>query len=210
MKKEVGNKDFAIWLLGDSNPENWQDILETPLDPRHPARHNIWTPILDVIQDRVFRKCRSRMNTSSIYIRNAVEDPNDKPPKNAVDWSRELDCHVDELGILLHQYNPELLLCFGAFSFEFARRSLKQQPKQAFRNWGARTLGEQFRQRIGEFAPTGVNVLPLLHISISGGHFPESHDYFTGQKGGNYFEFAGNCIADKLIEYQSTLRIWIE
>jgi hypothetical protein len=46
MKPLVGDPDFPIWLLGDSNPKGWQSVLETPLDPRHPARHNIWTPVL--------------------------------------------------------------------------------------------------------------------------------------------------------------------
>jgi hypothetical protein len=35
MNIEVGNKEFPVWLLGDSNPKNWQDVLITPLDPRH-------------------------------------------------------------------------------------------------------------------------------------------------------------------------------
>lgn len=74
MKKEVGSRNSDIWLLGDSNPKNWQKVLKTPLDPRHPARHNIWTPVLEVIQDRVFRTCRCRVDTSQIYVRNAVED----------------------------------------------------------------------------------------------------------------------------------------
>lgn len=37
MKPQVGDPDFPIWLLGDSNPKGWQSVLETPLDPRHPA-----------------------------------------------------------------------------------------------------------------------------------------------------------------------------
>jgi len=91
-------------------------------------------------------------------------------------------------------------MCFGAFSFEFARRALKQEPKQAFSNWGAKSLGIQFRQRISEFEPEKINSLPLLHTSISRGRFIESHNYFSGQKRGNYFEFVGNAIADKLIQ----------
>ena len=210
MEKEVGNKSFGIWLLGDSNPNNWQDILVTPLDPRHPARHSIWTPVLDIIQDRVFRVCKSRVDTTALYIRNAVENPSNRPPKNTIDWNAELDRQVEELGELLQQHRPPLLLCFGAFSFEFARRALKEEPKQKSNSWGARTLGEQFKQRIDEFEPTRINALPLLHTSISRGRFIESHNYFSGQDGGNYFEFVGNSIADKLIQYRTDLNIWIE
>jgi hypothetical protein len=210
MEKEVGNKIFGIWLLGDSNPNNWQDILVTPFDPRHPARHSIWTPVLDVIQDRVFRVCKSRVDTTSLYIRNAIEDPNSRPSKNAIDWNKELNREVEDLSELLYQHRPTLLLCFGAFSFEFARRALKEEPKQKSNNWGAKTLGEQFKQRMNEFEPTKINAIPLLHTSISRGRFIESHNYFSGQDGGNYFEFVGNSIADKLIQYQTDLPIWIE
>ena len=108
MKKEVGNKDFAIWLLGDSNPAKWEKVLETPLDPRHPTRHNIWTPVLDVIQDKVFRTSKSRIDASSIYIRNAVESPNDKPLKNDSKWHTKpkLSEHIEELEGLLYQHKP--------------------------------------------------------------------------------------------------------
>lgn len=74
MDRETGDPHFPIWLLGDSNPRNWENHLKTPLDPRHPARHNIWTPILDEIQDRLFRRLRMRLDTSKMYIRNAIED----------------------------------------------------------------------------------------------------------------------------------------
>lgn len=60
MKKDIENKAFNIWLLGDSNPKNWDSILETPLDPRHPARHSIWTPVIDVIQDQAFRELKKQ------------------------------------------------------------------------------------------------------------------------------------------------------
>jgi len=117
MEKEIGNKDFAIWLLGDSNPKNWQDILLAPLDPRHPARHSIWTSVLDVIQDEVFRRCRTRVDTSAIYIRNAIEDPSMKPPSDTVDWKEDVISYIDELSKLLKQHRPILLFCFVLVHF---------------------------------------------------------------------------------------------
>jgi hypothetical protein len=209
MEKEVGNKNCAIWLLGDSNPKNWQDILVTPLDPRHPARHSIWTSVLDVIQDNVFRQCRVRVDTSAIYIRNAIEDSYLKPPSDTIVWNEDVVSYTYELSELLKQHQPALLFCFGAFSFEFARRALNQEPNQAFGYWGARSLGDQFKKRINEFNPTNINAIPLLHTSISRGRFIESHNYFSGQEGGNYFDYVGNAIANKLIQYQSDLQIWI-
>ncbi len=36
MKREIGNKDFPIWLLGDSEPENWRHVLDALLIPAIP------------------------------------------------------------------------------------------------------------------------------------------------------------------------------
>lgn len=210
MQREDGDKNFAIWLLGDSNPSHWQDVLIAPLDSRHPARHNIWTPVLDVIQDKVFRKCRSRVDVSTIYIRNAIQNPKDKPAGTILNWSLQLDNEITEFGQLLGQHHPVILLSFGRFAFEFSRRVLGQEPKHPVDYWGAKNMGDKFRKRIGAFDPGATNLLPLLHTSISRGRYIESHDYFSGQKGGNYFEFVGNQIADIFMQNQSALKIWIE
>jgi hypothetical protein len=101
-------------------------------------------------------------------------------------------------------------LCFGAFSFEFARRALGQQPQRVYNYWGARTLGAEFRRRLEDFKVDQVNALPLLHTSISRGRFVESHQYFSGQTDGNYFEYVGQALADRLLEHSADLPIWIE
>ena len=84
MKRDCGDKNFPIWLLGDSEPENWKDVLTSPFDSRHPIRHNIWTSILDKIQDNIFRTNFNRINVERIYIRNAVDDPIKKPKYNQI------------------------------------------------------------------------------------------------------------------------------
>lgn len=210
MQRETGDRSFPIWLLGDSNPKQWQESLQTPLDPRHPIRHSIWTPVLDVIQDRVFREKRARVETKSLYIRNAVDNPDLKPSSASVEWSQAADDEVHRFQEILQMQDPRILLCFGAFAFEFARRALGQGPKRKYDHWGARELGEEFRQRIKHFDPAIANALPLLHRSISGGKFIQSHDYFCGQAGANYFEVVGVSIADKLLEHQGTLRVWVD
>ena len=210
MKKEVGNRSSEIWLLGDSNPRNWQDVLETPFDPRHPARHSIWTPVLDVIQDRVFRECRKRVDASPLYVRNAVEDPANKPPSQNIEWGMNVQNEVREFQEMVREHHPIILFSFGAFSFEFARRALTEKPRRGYGYWEAKRLGEQFKQRIGQFDLSATNLLPLLHVSIARGRFIQSHEYFCGQKGANYFEFVGNQVAQKLIEYQEELKVWIE
>ncbi len=210
MKREAGDKRFPVWLLGDSNPLQWQDNLDTPLDPRHPVRHNISTAVFDVVQDRVFRACRLRADSSRLYIRNAVESPLIKPPSNRVEWAREVESEMRELIDLVQTYRPALLLCFGAFAYEFARRALDSGIyKRNYGHWGARELGREFDQRIAHFDAASTNILPLLHRSISGGKFIQSHDYFCNQAGANYFEYVGNRIAERLIENREKLHIWI-
>ncbi len=209
MEREVGNKQFPIWLLGDSNPKNWQDVLITPLDPRHPARHSIWTPVIEIIQDKVYRKCKARVDTSALYIRNAIANPADKPLRNAAVWSPAVQHEIVILSELIEQFHPTILLTFGSFSFEFARRAQGKSPK-AFGQWTTDNLSQEFKHRIDMFTSESTNVIPLLHTSISRGRFIESHNYFSGSKGGNYFVFAGTAIADKLLEYQDQLQIWVK
>ena len=210
MEREVGDQNFVLWLIGDSNPAQWQSYLRTPLDPRHPIRHNIWTAILNVIQDRVVRANRDRVDTSSLYIRNAVDNPDKKPDQICKEWKQVTENEIDGLRRLIEICRPIVLFCFGAFAFEFTRRAIGEPDRRNYGWWGARRLGDEFRRRIGEFSPDRTNVLPLLHRSISGGKFIESHEYFCGQPGINYFEMVGGDIADRLIQYRDQLHIWIE
>ncbi len=210
MIKEVGNRKFAIWLLGDSNPKQWQDVLKTPLDPRHPIRHNIWTPVLEIIQDKAFRECGNRMDTSMLYIRNAIENPDYKPAGSKLDWGTEVEQEVKAFRQQVHECCPPLLLCFGAFAFEFVRRALEEEPSRKYNFWGAAQLGQEFRKRVKRFDVTTINAIPLLHRSIAGGKFIQSHNYFCGQDGENYFEMVGNRLAAELIQHRHILPIWIQ
>ncbi len=76
--------------------------------------------------------------------------------------------------------------------------------------WGAKRLGQVFKQRIDQFDISATNFLPLLHVSIARGRFIQSHNYFCNEDGANYFEYVGNHIAEILIEYQDKMAIWIE
>ena len=210
MKPQVGDSDFPIWLLGDSNPKGWQSVLETPLDPRHPARHNIWTPVLEVIQDNVFREQRCRVDGSRLYIRNAIGDPSIKPESKSVEWSGAVTEQIAALKELLAQHSPPILLCFGAFAFEFARRTLEENPERPHIHWGARNLGGEFRRRMQDFDVRKTNAFPLLHASIARGKFIQSHDYFCGSAGANYFVHVGDYLAGTLLQHRNSLRVWIE
>ena len=210
MKLESGNRNSPIWLIGDSSPPNWRESLDEPLDSRHPARHSIWTPVLDGIQRQVFLGDRRRLDDSRLYVRNAVHCQEDKPPRGAMDWGPKLLGERDNFGKLLGTNRPTLVLTFGAFAFEFARRSLGKEPTRRFSYWTTKMLGAEFRQAVAGFNPLGLNVFPLLHVSIAKRHFLTSHEHFTGENNGNYFDIVGREVGTLLLEYKATLDVWLE
>ena len=209
MKKEVGDITFPIWLIGDSNPKRWQTVLRTPLDPRHPIRHNIWTSVLDEIQDELFRTRRLRLDTSSVYIRNAIEVSDLKPDRYENKWSKEIEKEIKLLAKDIRRHLPRVVICFGSFSYEFARRSLSLDPNYSIDYWRTRRLGEEFRNCTREFSISRSNLFPLLHRSIAGGHFISGHNHFCGVDGANYFEHVGEQIASNLLQHSDLLDIWI-
>lgn len=210
MKKEIGEIKFPIWLLGDSNPKNWENILKVPFDSRHPIIHNIWTPIIDIIQEQIFIKCKNRINTKSIYIRNAIEDARFKPKSNILNWSREVTHKVNTLSESIIKYNPIFIFSFGSFSFEFAKRALFENSNKRYIYWGAKNLGAEFRRRINNFDSNTTNLIPLLHRSIAGGKFVQSHEYFCDRSGVNYFEIVGKSIADCIVANKNKFNVFID
>lgn len=112
MKNSAGNPGFPIWLIAESPPEKWADKLDSPLDPKHPARHNIWTSIADAMQDGLYRHCRLRLDTSRLYIRNAADRlltiSNDQ---EQTQLSRKM------LHELIDEYKPKIILTFGKYAF---------------------------------------------------------------------------------------------
>ncbi len=208
MERESGCRNFPIWLIGDSPPENWKDRLSTPLDPRHPARHNIWTPVIDGIQDCVFRAERLRVDTDRLYVRNAIQDREHKDTVRGRVWS-PLNRDIEELRGLLEQYQPPLVFTFGAFACEFTRRSLGCSEERAYSWWSTKRLGEEFRHSVDEFCPDRINLVPLLHVSISRGRFLESHRYFTCDENGNYFDYVAEKVSALLLRYEDDLDVWV-
>jgi hypothetical protein len=198
MERTQGSPNSAIWLLADSNPVAWQDDLAWPLDRRFPTRHNIWTPIEKVIQYHLFRVCKSRLD-DKFYIRNAVENPCHKDKKERL---------TDEIAAfrrLLNEHQPLLVLCFGQFAFEFARRAQQEKEEHPFSHWTVERLAEQFGDRISTVRGDAVNVLPLLHAVVAR-QFLHSHGKFSGGNG-DYFEYVGEKLAGVLIERRTDQRL---
>ena len=208
MERESGCKCSPIWLIGDSPPEHWKDKLSVPLDSKHPSRHDIWTPVVDGIQERVFRADRRRVDTSRLYLRNAVQNHKCKEATNSKEWSK-LEKEIKEFRALLKQYNPTLVFTFGSFAFEFANRSLSIDEKKAYTYWSTKRLGEQFRRSVDKFSLNQMNVLPLLHVSIARGKFLESHEYLTCEKDGNCFDYVADKVSHLLLKHKDALHVWV-
>ena len=208
MNREAGSKAYPIWLIADSSPPRWEEHLRQPLDPRHPARHNIWTPILEGIQGHVFQAVRSRIDTTDLYVRNAVHNATDRPARRA-DWPPYVAMETRDLLDLITRYRPKLLLTFGAFACEFTRRSLDLGPPRAVSYWTSKKLGAEFRRGIEDFNPARIGHLPLLHVSIARGHFLQGHGDFTGPGDANYFDYAAREIAALLLAHRDAFSIWL-
>lgn len=205
MKDSTGDPGFPIWLIGDSPPEEWADMLDTPLDPRHPARHNIWTSVADVMQDRLYREARLRLDTSRLYIRNAMSQPIEKSSDE-----ERTTIPIETLSRLFDSYNPNIVLTFGVSAFMVALYASGEHPHKIFGT--TKLLGEQFRSRVKNYRDDRVNVIPLLHVSISWGKFLESHRDFVDGHGStppNYFDYAGTELADLLMARFSDRLVWV-
>ena len=203
MQRECGDINFPIWLLGDSEPKNWADVLFEPFDERHPIRHNIWTVIADMIQEIVFNANKQRIDFSRIYIRNAVDDPKNKPKPSESDWNSfdKLKNDLMQFNEMIIKYKPKMILSFGAFSYEFARRSINEQCDQySIKHWGAENLGKEFRLQIQN--PKYL-VFPLLHRSIAGGKFIQSHNKFCNAKEANYFRYVSIELAKIILKLEN-------
>ena len=204
MRDFTGDPKFPIWLIGDSPPEAWADMLDTPLDPRHPARHNIWTPVLDIMQNWLYGKTGLRLDTSQLYIRNSVSKLFKLPMTE-----EQIRLPVVALKELLDKYTPEIVLTFGVSAFMITLFASGENPQKVFRT--TKLLGEQFRCRVENYQDDKVNIIPLLHTSIARRHFLKAHEYFVDGHGStppNYFNYVGKKLANLLVARLSNKPIW--
>ena len=191
IKREWGEKSYPIWLL---------------VNPKHPSvRHNIWTPILSEVQDKVYREIHTRVDTTNMYIRNVVSDCRVVP--NTLNWwDAEVATEIEIFRELVLKHKPKILISFGAFPFEFLRRVLEIKPEKGPKYWGNCYLGDEFVKAIENFDSSETNMLPLLRRVITSGKFIEDLDCI----GDNYFHYIGTKIAEKLIENRDSFNIWID
>ncbi|TGE33455.1 hypothetical protein [Desulfosporosinus sp. Sb-LF] len=196
MAKETGERTYPIWLL---------------VNPKHPAvRHFVWTPVLSEIQDKVYRKLNKRIDTTNIFIRNAVSDSSIVPNTQNW-WGAEVTKEIQLFREIALEHKPKILISFGAFPYEFVRRVYEIKPEKGPKAWGNSNLGDEFGRSIENFDINKTNRIPLLRRVIESGKFIDDHDnnYQTNGENENYFHYVGSKIADKIIENKDSLNIWI-
>ncbi len=210
MEDFTGSPEFPIWLIGDSPPDTWADKLDTPLDPRHPARHNIWTSVADPMQDRLYRQRRLRLDTSQLYVRNAFSQPlSESTSEENIRLSKKV------FKGLLDKYKPLIVLTFGVDAFRAIVLASRDPHYKLFKTTknATRILGEEFRDRIENYDDHKVNIIPLLHTSLARRYFLSAHRDFVGVYGQtppNYFDYVGTKLADLLLAKLYNKPIWIK
>lgn len=184
------NRRNPIWLLGDSNPVNDSDV-EFPLDPRHPAIHNIWTPVLEKIQEACFVNAGKLLDPARFYARNAVQDP---AVKKTVKTSWEAAAHeLETLRALLLEYRPPVVLTFGSFAYAFARKALGDGSEK-YRPLGIPALRRAFDGALQAFSPGEVNTIPLLHAIVAQ-QYAAVHRHYDG----DYFAYTAKRLTEALL-----------
>lgn len=212
MNRLHGVPSRRIWLLGDSAPPD-NSLVAHPLDARHPTRHSIWTPVFDSIQETVYTIGRAgrplRVRSDSIFAINAVHDPKRRPAATVLLWD-DLHADIDSFRELVERHRPALILSFGAFAFEFARRSAERREPNRFSSWTVKKLGDEFSDRIDRRETA---LVPLLHATIARGKWHHCHAAFGVARGTeasprNYFQFTGSALGHRLLDHHAEEDIW--
>lgn len=195
MKQELGKRTYPIWLI---------------INPKYPAvRHDIWRPVLDEIQDRVFREFQTRIETSDIYIRSAVNDGGIVP--NTLNWwGREVAKEIEFYREIVEEHKPKMIISFGAFPYEFTRRVFEVKPEKGPKAWSSSIIQDEFERAIENFDINQTNRVPLLRRVIATDKFIENRNFLSRTDRETYFQHVGAKIAEKIIENKENLDIWIK
>nr|WP_157137283.1 hypothetical protein [Desulfosporosinus youngiae] len=194
-RRELGERNYPIWLL---------------INPKYPAvRHDIWRPVLDEIQDRVFRELHTRIDASNVYIRSAVSDGGIVP--NTLNWwGREVAKEIEFYREIVLKHKPKMLISFGAFPFEFARRVYEVKPEKGPKAWSSAILKDEFEKAMENFDVNQTNRIPLLRRVVPNDRFMENRSLLSRTERETYFQHVGAKIAEKIIENKDYLDIWIK
>lgn len=195
IKNESGDRSYPIWLL--ANPKDLG------------VRLNVWVPILEEIQDKVFRKLHSRIDTKPIFIKNVIRDAG--LVSKSMNWeSAEVTEEIEILRESVLQFQPKILITFGSTTYEFVRRVLQISDEKEANYWSDTDLGNEFERAIANFDINQTNRIPLLSRVMMSGKFFEDRDYSGWEDGETYFQGVTSKIANKIIENRDSLNIWID
>lgn len=195
VERDSGERTYPIWLL---------------VNPKYPeVVYGIWRHILAEIQDKVYREIQTRIDTTNIYIRSAVSDCGIVP--NTLNWwGNEVSAEIKLFREIILEYNPKMLISFGAFAFEFMRRVHEIKPEKGPKYWSAPVLKDEFEISIEKFDINQTNRIPLLRRVIESDKSIETQNYFSRNDSEKYFQHVGTKIAERIIENRDKLNIWIK
>lgn len=187
IQKESGDKSYPIWLL--VNP-NYFAMFQV-----------IWAPILDEIQDKVYRRLRTRIETKNIFIKSTVSDIGiaaKSSKARAAEVTKELIMLKES--VLEHQ--PKIIITFGAITHELVRRVFDIRPQEGPKYWNSTNLEDEFERSIANFNINQTNriPIPLLRQVMKIGKSIEDSNYASWEDSEIYFRYVGAKIADRIIE----------
>ncbi|AFM40707.1 hypothetical protein Desaci_1718 [Desulfosporosinus acidiphilus SJ4] len=194
IKTESGDKSSHIWLL---------------VNPKYPSVNNdIWIPILEVIQDKVYRTLKNRINTRNIYIKNTISDIG-LVSNGSLLGSAEIAEDIGSLRESIFEYRPKMIVTFGNLTYELVNRICEIRSEEGPKYWNSSNLEYEFVQSIANFDINKINRIPLPRQITAKSTSMEKYDSYWEERD-NYFRDVGTMIADRIIENKDHLNIWID
>lgn len=188
-------RKFPIWLIGDSYPSSFISELNSPFDSRHPTRHTIWTPIWDAMQESVYPR---RIDGQHLFICNAAgKQIEGKPNKNFDD--DDVKKRISKFTNYLNQYKPVMVLCFGAWAYEFVRRAdPRETVEYSHKHWKIPEIAKAFLNSYKNFQPNAISIFPLLHQIVALKWERANKEFVLDNSGNDYFRYTGEKLGSLL------------
>lgn len=197
-----------IWLVGHSYPGKWVADLKAPLDPRHPTRNSIWTPVLESIQHEVYRGGhRRRFDMDKAFVFNAAAK---QEHGTLPDWSDDaMKVRGKILSNYFEKYRPPIVITFGRDVYRFVMQAKEGNSSPLMK---ADELGKSFQRAVLNYDPDEINVFPLLHQYVAMKGWTSAGEFYSidGDINANYFGITGTSIGRILNLYGSELPIWVD
>ena len=193
MKIESGDRSHPIWLL---------------VNPKYPfVCWDIWIPILEEIQAKVHCKLHKRIDTEKLFMKNAVSDIGITKTPNCLVAEVAKQIVILRESVLEHQ--PKIIITFGTSTYEFLKRVLEIRSEEGPKYWSTTNLEDEFERSIANFDINQINRIPLLRRVIKSGKSIKDRNDCSWEDSENYFRDVGTKIANRIIENEDSLKIWL-